>query len=293
MNEGKRFHFYDTSITALDDNDAHARPLYNDLVRLLRRSGFAVGPHPRIKAWKLHTLNATNRLGCKSDLQVEVECSGRQVELKFFQNVVFDNPQGGQYDFDKLRKMPYLIRIRFEWIRRKIAGVLAAAGYVFRPDGPSWVVDPLGAFNHGWDGEYEKKRGIHRFRRGADGWPDEGELRSWTRKDGDGIPIWHGEQRYVLINGRAFRCKVYGGINGMWHCIHGKDERGCHTQQNGGYLRSVFPGRGRHFDERHKLVSIKRDLRRAIQARKFATAERISRYCERAGIAIEVTNVSV
>jgi hypothetical protein len=290
--EVKRFWIHDTTVCISDEDDKHSRPVFDAAIRLLRRNGFKVGPDPRIKAWKLHSLASTNRVGRCGDLQVAVECSGRIVKLEFFQEVVRENPNGGRYDFSKLQKMPYIVRLRYLWIKEKIWSYLTSAGYGFVPGCPRWIDDPLAAFNHGWDGEYEKRRGEHRFRRGPDGWPDESELKSWSRKDRDGIVVNHGETRYVLINSRAMRCKVYGGINGMWHCLYGKDES-CHRQANVGELRSTFPGPGRHFNPDQRDRSIKRDFRNAILSGRFYAADGIKRHCHGLGVDLEIISVSV
>jgi hypothetical protein len=71
----------------------------------------------------------------------------------------------------------------------------------------------LAYFNDVGDGEYEKKRGVHRFNRGTDGWPDyETVLQSWDRKDRDGNLLCHGDVRCVRNHkGHLLRGRVYGG----------------------------------------------------------------------------------
>ena len=34
-------------------------------------------------------------------------------KIQFFQNVVYENQNGGRYDFDKFRKMPYMIQLQY------------------------------------------------------------------------------------------------------------------------------------------------------------------------------------
>ncbi|WP_161596282.1 UvrB/UvrC motif-containing protein [Rhodanobacter glycinis] len=47
-------------------------------------------------------------------MRVAIEQRGRVVELKFYQNLVTVNRNGGAYDFDRRSKMPYLIRLRYD-----------------------------------------------------------------------------------------------------------------------------------------------------------------------------------
>ena len=45
-------------------------------------------------------------------------------EIVFFQNVIHKNPHGGRYDFDKLKKMPYLIRLQYTRYMRMVVDTL-------------------------------------------------------------------------------------------------------------------------------------------------------------------------
>lgn len=67
--------------------------------------------------------------GRKLDLEVTITLAGRTLEIVFFQNVVRENPNGGEYDFSRRQKMPFLIRKQYELERRRIAGLMAGAGF--------------------------------------------------------------------------------------------------------------------------------------------------------------------
>lgn len=248
----------DTTVyVCLDDKDL-CRHIFHSICRMLRSYRFEIGMDPRIEEHH-KILSKYHRRGRHGDLEVLLEYGEKSIEIEFFQNVVHENPLGGQYDFSKLKKMPFLIRMKFKWIIAKLFSCLNFHGLACIPSDPSWHNDPLGAFNaSGWCGRPPK-------------WPTEDELRSWRREDGDGQVINQGEWRYAIISGRAMRVRVYGGINGMWHCL----APGIHSQQSAQSLRSVFPGRGRLFDGNHRRNRLNQALAMAVKSEDFLLAHRI------------------
>lgn len=94
-------------------DDPQVAATYGAVIRHLRRIGFKVGANPQIKK-HYSALNAQRRLGLHGHLRVAIERSGRVVELKFYQELITVNPNGGKYDFDRRAKMPYLIRLRYD-----------------------------------------------------------------------------------------------------------------------------------------------------------------------------------
>jgi len=166
----------------------------------------------------------------KGDLHAQLSIQGRHIELNIWQELHnVSNRNGGRYDFDKEQRMSYLLRLQMENTRRRLRDYLVNVfdGYTFQPPRiTSPNPCPLAYFNQHWDGEYERKRGTHRFDRGADGWPSEKALGSWARKDADGVALQHGDVRCVRDQtGRLRRGRVYGGINGMWMLVYGPGPR--------------------------------------------------------------------
>lgn len=68
--------------------------------------------------------------GRKGDLEISIHRYPRGFKFEFYQNIVFENPNGGQYDFDKFEKMPYLIRLLFINETRHMKVFLEGLGYV-------------------------------------------------------------------------------------------------------------------------------------------------------------------
>lgn len=194
---------------------------YKGINAELAKLGFDVGKDPRIER-HFPILSSTHNAGRHGDLQFVSEVYPAGCKFEFFQELVYENSNGGRYDFDKLTKMPYLVRLRWQHTINALREYLIGRGFeeIIKIRSPN--PDPLAYFNSSWDGEYEIKRGIHRFARGPDGWPLDKELASWGRKDATGVILNHGDVRYFRDRkGHLMRGRVYGGINGMWMVVYG------------------------------------------------------------------------
>lgn len=270
------------------------------LMKVLERAGFTVGPDPTIR---YTSIAGDYRYGWKSTPQGKLEFAAQVYntgcEVEFFQSVVTVNRHGGRHDFDRESKMPYLVRKLYEGSRAKLIAHLESRGFandgydLRRPpisslgrrlaatEGAAAHVTPaeisaaaLHVFNCSWDGEYEKKRGIHRFERDETGWPSARELRFWSNRDKDGQEIAHGDVRYFRDRkGYLQRGVVFGGINGMWNVIYGPSLR--YTSQEAHWQlfnwrpdlpRKVHP-RPRTLEAVLKAAVDRQDFERAIVLR--------------------------
>lgn len=195
---------------------------YNRVLLALKGIGFNVRKDPDIeKNFKI--LSRYHDVGKKGLLQFKSEVYPAGCRFEFYQNVVFENSSGGYYDFDKLEKMPYLIKKAFDYTVIKISERLQQIGFTEEyKEVESPNPDPLRYFNDRWDDKYTRERGEHRFERGPDGWPTDKELGCYNRKDKDGAIITQGCTRYYYdYNGHLLRGRAYGGINGMWLFVYG------------------------------------------------------------------------
>lgn len=238
------------------------------IIQSMRRLGWTVG---RWDGSKRYACIANNFRTCsKGGLRAELQISGRCIELQMWQDVTPSvNRHGGRYDFNKEDRMPYVLRLEMERTRCHIRDCLCNVftRYTFSPPRVrSPNPDPLTYFNDGWDGEYEKRKGIHRFERGPDGWPSDKELCSWDRTDKDGIRLNHGDVRWCYDHkGRLIRGRVYGGINGMWMMVYGKGQHD-HTQRNAGCFFTYRPGETprKSIDPQERRARLKRELEKAL-----------------------------
>ena len=249
------------------------RDVFARIVQTLNRLGWTVEPNTYIFT------DNNNRYCRKGNLRADLKLSGRCIEFNMFQNVNAPNrpDHGGRYEFGKELLMPYVMRLEMERTRARIRNYLCNVftGYEFQPPRISSPnPDPLAYFNATWDSEYEKHHGIHRFKRGEDGWPSELEIGSWDRKDHDGSLLNHGDVRWLRTrNGRLLRGRVYGGINGMWMFVFGPGHRD-HKHESAGKFFTY-----RHGETPRKLVAenvrrnrLESELKKAIETMNFERA---------------------
>lgn len=200
---------------------------FNRLMTALEGVGFTVGSDPQIDR-NFPTLSKWHRAGTRPTpagmLHFEAETYPTGCKVEFFQEIVTVNPNGGRYDFDRLQKMPYLIRKAFQLAIDTAAAHLEGRGFSRTEKVRSPNPDPLAWFNSTWDSDFERARGVHRFERDETGWPSAKELSSWVRP---GQPLLEpGSVHYFRDRGgRLMRGRCYGGINGMWTVVYGPGPR--------------------------------------------------------------------
>lgn len=251
MSTQKEFRIYKTDISVFSETDRPQKgapwlkdpdyETYNRILLALQDIGFNVHKDPRIeKDYKC--LSKWHDAGERGLLQFKSEVYPIGCKFEFYQNVVFENRSGGYYDFDKLEKMPYLIRKAFDYTAIKVTERLQLLGFHERyrtAESPN--PDPLRYFNDTWDDEYNRKRGDHRFQRGPDGWPIDNEFGCYNSKDQDGTIINQGCIRYYYnYNGHLMRGRAYGGVNGMWLFVYGPGKHDW-TQVSASSLFSADP----------------------------------------------------
>lgn len=257
--------------------------VFSSALAALRRRGYAVSRDPLIERdhkilSKFHRL--VERKGNQGSLWISAEWYPVGFTLTGWQSVNYTNPHGGMYDFGKLKRMPYLIRLSWLKTLRIVGDVLARRGIAIAPPDPTWSADPLGAFNASWSPE--------RFARDATGWPDDREVGQWKQIDADGVPLRSGEHRYVVSHDRHWwRVRVYGGINGMWIGVGGPTI----TNRHAGAYFSRLPA-----DPRQRAVGatlawqgLWKAFRAAIERRDYLRAAAVDRAAAARGIALRVS----
>lgn len=249
------------------------------IVQLLNRLGWTCKvPQEYIKQYSLDF--ARSRRECsKGDLRGWLDLSGRHIEFQMWQGV--NTPtrpdHGGRYESNKEAVAPYLLRLEMIRTRNRIRDYLCNvfSGYYFDPPRiDSANPDPLAYFNDSWDGEYEKKRGVHRFNRGADGWPDyETVLQSWDRKDRDGNLLRHGDVRCVRNHkGHLLRGRVYGGINGMWLFVYGPGRKDFSHHSHGEFFTYQAGEPVRKVSARRRRSRLEGELSAALKTMNYERA---------------------
>lgn len=125
--ETPTFHERDASLSVwlLDPKDERLPRVRNAIVRKLRALGWRMGLDEKVKR-HYPSIARDHHEGCRGDLHVAVELSGRHLSVKFWQELVTVNRNGGRYDFHQRAKMPYLIGLQYEVTARKVAAVVEA-----------------------------------------------------------------------------------------------------------------------------------------------------------------------
>lgn len=255
---------------------------FNRILNVLIEIGFVVGRDPEIER-NFRILGGNHRYGRWGDLEMKAEIYPAGCRFEFFQNVVFEHPNGGHYDFDRRKKMPYLIGKRFELAVKQVSEHLISRGFLETVDVKSANPDPLAYFNGQWDGVYERKNRTHRFKRDDDGWPLLSELNCYQTLDFDKLPIQHGDTLLTRDDrGYLRRGRVWGGINGRWIFVYGPGKRDFTHVPNHDLFRpnsTKAMGRKVHPAARsrlHRVVSIlEKKANEAINAREFDQAQKI------------------
>jgi hypothetical protein len=255
------------------------REVFSRIVQTLNRIGWKLKVSTEHQRLYGRSFAENFRECAKGDLRGELRISGRTISLEMWQGV--NTPtrpdHGGRYEPNKEACAPYLLRLEMDRTRNRIRQYLlnVLTGYEFSPEkiaSPS--PDPLAYFNSTWDSAYERSRGIHRFDRGADGWPSDKAIECWSRLDKDGAQLRSADVRWLYgRSGRLLRGRVYGGINGMWMFVYGPGKRD-YTHEPAGYFFTYKPGL-----TPRKLVSayqreqrLKQELEAAVKAMDFQRA---------------------
>lgn len=135
MTKLPEFKEHDTKIIGWwnDPKDPDVAAFRDRVLEVLNRRGFGMHRDPEI-AKRYPILARHHHYGRQGALEVKTEASGRSCEITFFQNLVAENSSGGYYDFDKRKKMPYLVGKQYEAARRAIAALIESMGGTLKLD---------------------------------------------------------------------------------------------------------------------------------------------------------------
>ena len=185
---------------------------------LLNRRGYRLAEDPNInKNYK--SLNPTHRLGIRDGLEVAVTVSGRHVEVLFFQNLHnVENRSGGRYDFDKLQRMPYLMRLRVEMEFRKLTDVLSSNFAVTVRAQPAGRPMPTGLTSQEVIEQRSRASCHYRAELGRADWNGD-----YNRRTADGQLLDQGTSVYFTdLKGRWQQGAAFYNLNNMWWVACGK-----------------------------------------------------------------------
>ena len=197
------------------------------ILHRLGREGFAVEQDPETRA-RYKKIAKDHWYGRRGDLEFVAKKYPNGFEIEFFQNVIHKNQNGGRYDFDKLEKMPYLIRLQYTKYMRIVVDMLkyfVEVKDITKPVGKTAeekiVIDLSCNFRMLPDKDFD----IHIL----DG-TDPGEGYGWggypgVTKDRDGKDVKNGDVKYFRqwYTGRLMRGRVYYRANQQFWAITDKN----------------------------------------------------------------------
>lgn len=207
---------------------AFKRQVFARIIQTLNRIGWTVGPWERAKLYPAIALS--NRTCSKGDLKGELSVRGRCIDFKMWQDVTpSENPNGGQYDFDKEKRMPYVLRLEMERTRRRIRDYLCNVfeGYTFDSKHRSTYKRPM---------QFTAMELIQKSY--AESWHFKGDMPAYLKKNGykelpsynctsrDKSTIEHGQRVWFKDwGGRIGEGIAYYNINNMWWVVTGRYDR--------------------------------------------------------------------
>ena len=283
VREGSTFHIYDSWFHVTRDctepgldtlSDVSMKMLKRFLAPMLR-TGWTIGRDPRMQT-HYKCISKWYRRGRRGQLEMIAHAGGRCLEVEFFQNVAnVDNPNGGEYCFEKLKKMPYLLRLRAQFELSRLREQALAIGLVDRTDH-----DPSGAFG----------RMVHRRKSWVRSHPNmyQGnyEAQSSNNIDGDGQILTDGAWRCMYDHrGRLAQGQVYYNANNMWWLI--PNDSDLHNV-SGGCLFAFGPAKHPRRRPRDPVASMRRALARCIDREDWKRAEQLTRGLRIAGCKVSI-----
>ena len=154
--------------------------------------------------------------GKKRDLEFELRRYPVGFSFEFYQNIVFENPNGGRYDFGRFEKMPYTVRLMFLNETRHMKEFLENLGCIDNSK-PIYGLaeDKIKLdFVECW---HHPQKSMDFKLSDLDGETCEGD---YNHTDRDKKIILNGQVKYFRHwDGRLRRGRVYHNINNMWWVI--------------------------------------------------------------------------
>jgi hypothetical protein len=171
--------------------------------------------------------SAESKRDCaKGDLKAHLDISGRCIKLEMWQNVTpSENRNGGQYDFNKEGRMPYVLRLEMERTRRRIRDYLCNvfAAYTFKTQEKKLGAHPGGAEATEW--VEQQYRDSWHFKGDWSGYIEKNPSMQHNRGSADGRQLEHMQTVWFADwQGRICRGTAMYNINNMWWVVVGRYE---------------------------------------------------------------------
>ncbi|WP_110708544.1 hypothetical protein [Salinicola sp. CR57] len=249
--------------------------VFKRIIQQLNRLGWTVGPWD--KAEQFAAIADSHRTCRKGNLQGQLELSGRCIKFEMWQDVAnIDREDGqGRYEFDKEKRMPYLLWLEMERTRRRLRDYLCNvfSGYEFNDsprDGRNAKRGPGALTAMEWVNQETRNCWHYDHEIGRRG----GEDRCGNNRSADGATIRHGSRVYTTdYSGRMVVGIAHYNINNMWWVVTGKygvtnETSFCIYVNSPGDLR-------RKRNEGRRRKRLEQELAKAVKAMDFRRAEKL------------------
>ena len=278
MIEQPSFSEHDTKLAVwlADPKDPLVRKIRDDVVRLLRSLGWRVQLDPHTKK-HYPCISKDHHHAQRGDLQAKLRVSGRVFDIEFFQDVVHENKNGGQYDFDRRKKMPYLIGLQYEAAVRKVAACIEGLGLPALKRDVKLKGQAL----------VDQRRSELLAFQGPKFYDDD-KYPSYNCTGADKAMLRDGQRVWLVAEwgpvGRWQAGIAYRNINNMWWVLLPGD---VVRNEADFRLHSTPPAnpRGRHFSIEYRVNAIERLKAKAVKAEKFELAARLRDAAKAIGVA--------
>ncbi|WP_300115116.1 hypothetical protein [Sphingobium sp.] len=186
--------------------------IYGSLIRQMRGRGWSIGRNDQVHR-HYRCLSPDRRVGARGTLLCDIEISGRVVKVDFWSTTAEqENRNGRRYDFDKMKRMSKLDRLRVELEFRRIVAWLEALApvEVKRRDceNLSAMVRIEKSYADSWHSDKDLGRPVCKY--------------DYNRKSADGHLLEHGQTVWIPDNkGRLLRGQAFYNINTMWWVVAG------------------------------------------------------------------------
>ena len=249
------------------------RQVFKRIVQQLNRIGWKVEiPQDMVEQYS-RGFAESHRYCLKGDLQGLLSLSGRCIKFEMWQDVAnSENRNGGRYDFDKEKRMPYMLWLEMERSRRRIRDYLCNvfSGYELRDragEGRHAKRGPGGLTALQWveqsnrsSGHYDPVLGRARINMES------------NAQSADGGTITHGARVFAIgYCDRVVVGTAYYNLNNMWWVVTGKYgvlnvHSGAIFLKNPGCLR-------RKRNDRKRRSRLESELSKAVKAMDFMRAQ--------------------
>lgn len=235
--------------------------VYAELIRQMRGRGWSIRRDPRVHAHH-RCLSPNNRLGARGTLRCEIELAGRTVKVEFWSvTAKQDNRNGRRYDFDKMKRMAKLDRLRVELELRRIIAWLETIAPIKVERRDEQHLSPMERIEKGYAESWHKDKDLGRPVCQSD----------YNRKSKDGSMLEQGQTVWFSDRkGRIIRGTAYYHINNMWWVIAGGQ---LHNEGSHALFAAMPVDLRTKRNERGRRNRLEAELRTAVQRMDFQRAQ--------------------